>query len=347
MMSSAGSETGADVAAAGSPLQHALSSQGVLLGQHDTLLCNLADRNQALVTQVTHLTAQVTQLSTQVSQLSTQVTQLSGPTQPAASSSLRHDNAAISPVVREPHVSLPERYSGDLGSCQAFLTQVSLIFRLQPLSFASEQSKVAFLIGLLAGTAREWGTSVWEQQSPICDSYPAFTAEMKKVFDHPVRGREASHRLTSLRQGSRSVAEYAVEFRTLAAGSGWNDKALQGIFYAGLTEGMKDELATKDESPSFDKLVDLAINLDNRVRERRRERSSRSELVRAAVPHRPASTSQRPSLPEPEPMQLGRALLSSQEKQARRDANACLYCGKTGHYLASCSLRLGKAEAQP
>uniref|UniRef100_A0A3Q1ALF2 DUF4939 domain-containing protein n=1 Tax=Amphiprion ocellaris TaxID=80972 RepID=A0A3Q1ALF2_AMPOC len=85
--------------------------------------------------------------------------------------------------VKEPHVPLPERYSGDFGSCQSFLTQVSLLFKLQPIK--NNQAKIAFLIGL-SGAARDWGTGVWGQQSPTCNSYTVFVAEMK-IFDHPVR----------------------------------------------------------------------------------------------------------------------------------------------------------------
>lgn len=43
-----------------------------------------------------------------------------------------------------------------------------------------------------------------------------FVNELRKVFDHPVQGREAS-----IQQGSHSVAEY-YEFRTLAGEAGWD-----------------------------------------------------------------------------------------------------------------------------
>lgn len=48
-----------------------------------------------------------------------------------------------------------------------------------------------------------------------------------------LKGKDISQRLLSLNQGARSVAEYSVEFRTLAAESGWNDESLQfnSIFF--------------------------------------------------------------------------------------------------------------------
>uniref|UniRef100_A0A8D0CUG7 Gypsy retrotransposon integrase-like protein 1 n=1 Tax=Sander lucioperca TaxID=283035 RepID=A0A8D0CUG7_SANLU len=174
--------------------------------------------------------------------------------------------------IREPFVPAPERYDGNMGTCGDFLTQCSLVFEQQPLTYASERSRIAYLINSTSGSARSWGSAVWESQSDVCNSYVAFTTEMRKVFDHPVRGKEAAKRLFSLRQGSRSVAEMAVEFRTLAAVSGWNDEALQGVFINALSETLKDELVSHDESPTLDNLISLTIRLDNRIRERRRER---------------------------------------------------------------------------
>lgn len=53
------------------------------------------------------------------------------------------------------------------------------------------------------------------------------------------------HRLISTQQATHSVTEYAVKFQTLAAESGWNDKADQGVFYKGLQDAVEDELETK------------------------------------------------------------------------------------------------------
>ena len=44
-------------------------------------------------------------------------------------------------------------------------------------------------------------------------------AEVRKVFDSPVSGKEVDSKLLELHQNSRSVADYVVDFRTLAAES--------------------------------------------------------------------------------------------------------------------------------
>ncbi|KAK0141858.1 Retrotransposon-like protein 1 [Merluccius polli] len=170
---------------------------------------------------------------------------------------------------REPPIPAPERYGGDLGQCRSFLLQCSLVFELQPQTFPTDKARITYLISALRGEALTWATAVWERGSTACSDYSVFTEEMRRVFDHPVRGREASQRLLLLKQGSRSVAAFAVEFRTLAVESRWNEEALQGVFLNALCNDVKDKLTTWEESSDLEYLIALAIRMDNRLRERR------------------------------------------------------------------------------
>ena len=61
------------------------------------------------------------------------------------------------------------------------------------------------------------------------------------------------------------MAEYSIDFWTLAADSKWNDEALQGVFMLGLNHSVKDELALRDEPSNLHGLVSLAIKIDNRI----------------------------------------------------------------------------------
>ena len=40
-------------------------------------------------------------------------------------------------------------------------------------------------------------------------------------------------------------------------------------------------------------------------------------------------------------MQLGRARLSQEERQKRRQEGRCFYCGETGHLVSSCPAKKG------
>ena len=68
---------------------------------------------------------------------------------------------------REPNLPPPERYAGDPGSCWAFLSVFSHL-ELQPSSFPSDRSRIAYLITLMSGRTPAWAKAVWEQQSTVC-----------------------------------------------------------------------------------------------------------------------------------------------------------------------------------
>lgn len=55
-----------------------------------------------------------------------------------------------------------------------------------------------------------------------------------RVFNHAPEGKEVSERLLEVKQGNHRMVEYRLDFRTLAAESGWNKTALKAIFHQGL-----------------------------------------------------------------------------------------------------------------
>lgn len=88
---------------------------------------------------------------------------------------------------------------------------------------------------------------------------------MQSVFDHPIWGKEAAKHLFMLHQGPRSVAEYAVEFWTLAADAGRNNEALQGVFLKGLNNDIKDYLVARDGPEGVNSQISLTTYLDNHL----------------------------------------------------------------------------------
>ena len=145
--------------------------------------------------------------------------------------------------VPAPHLSSPARFSGDSGSCRSFLVQCGLHFELQASSFPTDRAKVAFIITHLSGRAEAWATAEWARESPVCNSLKDFKDTLSKIFDQTTPGREAARALMGLRQGRRRVADYAIEFRTLAVDSGWNPSALCDAFLHGLEDLLRDQLA--------------------------------------------------------------------------------------------------------
>lgn len=56
----------------------------------------------------------------------------------------------------------------------------------------------------------------------------------RRVFDHAPEGKEIREQLLTIKPWRRCAAEYAVEFHTLMAGSGWNETVLKAMFFQAL-----------------------------------------------------------------------------------------------------------------
>ncbi|XP_050965377.1 protein LDOC1 [Labeo rohita] len=125
------------------------------------------------------LVVQVSELTQRMQQLQLPAAPVTPPTPPAPLAALGPSAAAQQ---LEPRLPPPEVYSGEPNFCRAFLTKCSMHFALQPRTFGSEESKVAFVLTLLTGRAALWGTAVWENQDPCCASFSTLSAEMKRVF---------------------------------------------------------------------------------------------------------------------------------------------------------------------
>lgn len=283
-----------------------------------------------------------------ISKLETGMTDIVRMLKEMAPQTHQQDSVAVRPPsepAREPKLTPPELFSGDPDQCRPFLTQCEIHFQLQPSCFPSERSKVAYMISLLSGKAKRWGTAEWQRDSPCCYVFQTFARELCRVFDPVLPEREAARRLFAITQGKRRVPEYIIDFHSVASGSHWNEEALTDAFYRGLNDDIKDGLSLKRYPDSLQGLEDLATRVDLRLAERTRERGPRSSPITRLVGedqrlfHSPNQPS-RPARPTTEePMQLGRSRLSPAERERRRMGNLCFYCGGAGHIATSCPVK--------
>lgn len=343
-----------------SPLASAVAAQGVKL---ESLSAGVDSAFNIVQKEINDLrqssagtVAAISRLSDQLVGLTTTLTTIAAPAPELASA---HHLADVEPVFvpsplapsREPHIPSPKGYEGDLSLCCGFLTQCELIFRHNPSRFYSDDAKIAFIVSLLSGRALDWAVASFNNDVHFASDYSLFVSEFRLVFDHPPDGSDSASRLHSLSQGARSVAEYAVEFRILAARSHWGDEALKSAFRRGLNDSVKD-LIIRDQPTSLSELISLALKVDERLRERRREKSARP-VTPAPRSTRPSQPRDGPANPSPivnlgsnpsttsdsEPMQLGRSRLTQAVRQHRMLNRLCLYCGLAGHYIESCDSR--------
>lgn len=286
----------------------------------------------------------------EVSQIATQLAAPSPSTDPPDAS--QPPVPASPPIVHaaEPHIPPPAKYSGNPNTCREFLTQVQLTFNAQPSRFIQEAAKMAFIVSLLEGPPLSYFNALYEQHSPTVLSFAQFSTELKRIYDHPIRGQQAGQQLLRLHQGRRSVREFAGEFRSLAVESGWNDQALLSAFQSGLNRAIGREIALRGDQRSLDEAITTAIKISDQMAQWQAEPipsrpTASSVRFFPEEPRRPVSQPESSGPPGEEPMQLGRTRLTPDERLRRINSGACLYCGKLGHFRSTCPLR-PKEEAR-
>uniref|UniRef100_A0A674C300 CCHC-type domain-containing protein n=1 Tax=Salmo trutta TaxID=8032 RepID=A0A674C300_SALTR len=214
-------------------------------------------------------------------------------------------------------IMAPREFDGTAAGCKGFLLQLDLYLATVRPSPSNEE-RVSVLVSCLTGRALEWANAVWEGPDSAKNNYPEFACHFRAVFDHPPEGKAAGDRLFHLRQETRSAQDFALEFRTLAAGSGWNERALIDHYRCSLREDVRRELACRDHTTTLDQLIDLSIRLDNLLAAR--GHSDRGLFIPPPIP------------PAPTPMELG----GTAAWRTGGGGLSCTHCGRRGHTADRC-----------
>lgn len=123
-----------------------------------------------------------------------------------------------------------------------------------------------------------WATPYMEQvalgQSPFGNNWGTFTAAFKSRFETTDETADAKEALRKLEQGRSTVAEYLAKFKELMGRTGYGAVDLRDWFYDNLASYVKDELVhTARPIGLLDELSAVAIDIDNRIRQRRAEKA--------------------------------------------------------------------------
>ena len=264
---------------------------------------------------------------------------------------------------KEPKVKDPETFNGQRDLLNAFITECTLIFELQPSRFTNDRTMIGYMVALLRGTALMAVRPhlVAEIRPSFLLSYPVFIEYLKTNFGDPDEKGTARRKLKLLRQTS-SASAYFSEFQQYIAILGWIDqdpiidKAVEG-----LKPSLKDELARHGRRPdTLTELIEFVIPLDNRLferdQERHREQGDKGIVAKKqgynAVVTGNTVTSQVTSTKFTEPQlksttmtpqpssnttyQRTSGKLSEEVRQGRMDRGECLWCGIAGHLARDC-----------
>ncbi|KAK3575091.1 hypothetical protein QTP86_020705 [Hemibagrus guttatus] len=259
---------------------------------------------------------------------------------PAAATSASAATSPSPPVIASP-VATPAPFSGSAGDCNGFLLQCSLALEMQPQLYPDDRAKVAFIISRLEGKALRWAEPLWTQHHPAVTSLSSFLEHFREVFSMPAGDSSIGERLCRLRQGSMTVSDFALQFQTLTAASGWNEQALITTYRQGLNPRIRLHLAAYEDSIGLEKFIQLSIRVATRMQLCFEEHQDQS--LSPAVPRRP----ERVSRPEPadEPMDLEHSDLAAIERQWERqrrltqNPRTLLDSGSAGNFISGALCR--------
>ncbi|TPX48441.1 hypothetical protein SeLEV6574_g02033 [Synchytrium endobioticum] len=138
-------------------------------------------------------------------------------------------------------LKLPEPFDGNPRNYSTWIFQCQNILRVQP-SYDKDEKKIVFLGTLMVKSAcawyEQWVKSHSRASGQITSTYAEFVKDLESTFKDKLEVTTC-HKVFSSRQGTRSISDYAIEFRTLCSKAELEVDHQIDIFMKSLNSGIK------------------------------------------------------------------------------------------------------------
>jgi len=297
------------------------------------------------------------------------------------SSRRTNDSSSSRAKVRE-----PDTFDGtDPKKLRTFLVQCELCFQDRAKAFRQDRARVTFAQSYLKGMTLEWfEPDLLNSGNPAdrprwMDSWVHFVAELQSTFGPHDPVADAEHQLEHLRmKDSYRVTRYIVDFNRLASQvQDYGDGALRRLFYSGLPDRLKDEIARVGKPLTLNGLRALCQEIDARYWERKDEISRTTKSQPTSSTTKPSNSGGNSSNSGQEKSKAGNSStsasgsskttsnqsssgsrpdltnklgkdrkLTADERKWRLEYNLCMFCGGTSHFADNCPKKTKKAKAR-
>jgi Domain of unknown function (DUF4939) len=277
---------------------------------------------------------------------------------------------------KEPKIGEPPTFSGKASEFRPFLAQCKLYICTKTLTFRADETRVAFIISRLRGGPAEWAHALLESGSPLLNDYDAFLQKLASIYENKERRTQLEDKLVRIQQ-TGAASTFAAEFMALCETLHIDPNTRMGDFRSKLKRTVREALAMLPAPTTFDELVERAVRLDHAQYTLRKpsENQNHSNPFSNGKPSNPSSSQPKNSSPSsqssftsqprqapymrpppassPTPKSQGpRPPISQEERDRRKAAGLCIYCGESGHWSQQCprlqtALKKGFARPRP
>ena len=194
-------------------------------------------------------------------------------------------------------------------------------------------------LSLLQDDAAIWAAPAMEAfeggHIPFGGVWDNFRMQFQAQFEMVNEMVDAKEKLRLLWQGQTTVPEYAAQFKQVMGCTGYSVVDLRDRFYEHLAPRIKDELVhTAHPIGTLDELINVASDIDARVRQRRaeKEREKRRSELNTGTTTVSQPLANKPFLaPAADPIAMDVDAMRTKEEFLRRMRGKCFGCGSTTH----------------